>query len=176
MATPSQTKLFFLWYTSNLQPRGNNKVTIEGYMPWIQPRPHLHVCKRNFIPTLCFRVKKADELVRELRPDEIHRKSSIRLCWLCIAQLFRLDLWGISDLCLLNPMRFRAWVYRLKPFNCTSCPRRSDLPILTSFMSLLKQDTTRKGWVYKYYKLGTKSYIDCRSNSFPDPVLVELEE
>ena len=24
-------KLFFMWYTSNLQPQGNNKVTIEGH-------------------------------------------------------------------------------------------------------------------------------------------------
>ena len=43
-------------------------------------------------------------------------------------------------------------------------------------MSLLEQDTTKKGQVYKRYRLCTKSYIDYRSNSFPDPVVVEWKE
>ena len=37
-------------------------------------------------------------------------------------------------------------------FDCTSCPRRSDLPTLMSLVPLLEQDSTRKGRVYKHYK------------------------
>ena len=112
---------------------------------------HLRVYKKDLNPRICFRAKKADELAGKLWL-ELHKKPLVWLYWLCIALLFWSDLWYISDLCLSNSVRFQAWVYQLKQFDCTSYPGRSDLPKLTFLVSLLKQDTPRKGRIYKSYK------------------------
>ena len=52
-------KLFFMWYTSNLQPRGNNKVRLRDTRLESNSGP-------TSMPLFCFRAKRADELAGEL--------------------------------------------------------------------------------------------------------------
>ena len=95
-------KLFFIWYTSNLQVTMNQckyqyKCTGTGCTLWTQLRSHLRVYKRASIPAFCFKAKRADELAGELWPDKLYKEPSVWPCWLRIAHLFR------PDWCIANP-------------------------------------------------------------------------
>ena len=96
----------------------------QGILAFLEPNcgPIYVFTKKTSISTLCFRAKSADELVKELWPVNLHRKSSVWPCWLRIAQFFGSDLWCMSDLCLLNPVKFRAWVYQLKQLIASIAP------------------------------------------------------
>ena len=62
--------------------------------------------------------------------------------------VFWSDLWCISDLCLSNLVKFWAWVYQLKQFDCTSCPRQTDLPLFIFLLYHCWNKTPLKGGGY----------------------------
>ena len=113
-------KLFFMWYTSNLQATMNQckyqyRCTGTGCTLWTQLRSHLRVYKRASIPALCFRAK---------------REPSVWPCWLRIAHLLPPGLW-----CVANPFSVRPCEVPSMNLAITSNsgPRQSDLPTSTFF-------------------------------------------
>ena len=123
------------------EPTRNNKL-VQILMDALGPATRFeHNCgptyiliKKTSISTFCFRAKRVNELAKGLWPVNAHKKPLVWPYWLRIAQIFWLNLWYISDLCLSNFVRFQAWVYELKQFYCMSCLRQLNFP-LSTFLS-----------------------------------------
>ena len=156
MATTRQTKLLFWWHTLNLKPTMNRcryqqSYIGTGHTPWIQLRPHLHVYKEDLNPHSLLQSQKSGWVNRRAVIGQIIQRIFSRTLLATYSPSLSVQLCEVTSINLPST----------EEFYCTSCPGQSDFPKPTSLVSLLEQDTPRKGRVYehyKYYVQNTQSY------------------